>query len=102
MGEYADMILEGQMCQWCGEILEGEGFPTLCQACQNEHGVDEHGNGGPEGFPGGPIDPDLNRPAKKPRTHACPVFGCKRKFRSHTGAADHYRDFHNPDRQTED
>lgn len=43
MGEIADMMLSGQMCQQCGEWLagseddfgdvEGPGFPRLCPAC---------------------------------------------------------------------
>lgn len=45
MGEIADMMLEGMMCQWCGEDLgEGDGFPTVCPGCQAQHNVDEHGN----------------------------------------------------------
>lgn len=37
MGEIADMILDGQMCQGCGEYLgEGCGFPEYCTGCQEE------------------------------------------------------------------
>ena len=36
MGEYADMILDGEMCQLCGGMLEGKGYPTLCHDCQLE------------------------------------------------------------------
>ena len=43
MGDIADMMLEGFMCQYCGEILDGKGYPTICRACQDEMGVDEFG-----------------------------------------------------------
>jgi len=37
MGDIADMVLEGQMCQTCGEILgNGNGFPTFCSSCKAE------------------------------------------------------------------
>ena len=45
MGEIADMMIEGQMCQGCGEVLgDGDGFPAFCAACQSEMGVDEFGD----------------------------------------------------------
>ena len=43
MGDIADMILEGNMCQGCGEILDGKGYPTFCPACQQERGIDKYG-----------------------------------------------------------
>lgn len=36
MGEYADMIIDGTVCEGCGELIDGEspGFPRHCsQAC---------------------------------------------------------------------
>lgn len=33
MGDIADLMLEGDMCETCGEILEGAGFPQKCPAC---------------------------------------------------------------------
>jgi hypothetical protein len=40
MGEYADMILDGYLCEWCGVTIEnnlaGEGFPQLCPDCAKE------------------------------------------------------------------
>ena len=44
MGEIADLMLEGSMCEWCGECIDGEGYPQVCAGCQQEHGVDKHGN----------------------------------------------------------
>lgn len=38
MGDIADMMLEGEMCSQCGEILEGggAGFARLCRGCRAE------------------------------------------------------------------
>lgn len=37
MGEYADYILNGDDCQYCGEHLgDGDGFPRSCAACETE------------------------------------------------------------------
>ena len=35
MGEIADAMLDGDMCEQCGELLgDGDGFPRLCRSCQ--------------------------------------------------------------------
>jgi len=76
MGDIADMMLEGQMCQWCGEILdEGNGYPVVCAGCQHEHNVDQHGD---------PIDPPARRKKFK-----CPV--CKKWY---AGLDDHMKAKH--------
>lgn len=37
MGEYADMILDGDMCQTCGEFIgPGGGYARFCYGCRNE------------------------------------------------------------------
>ena len=40
MGEYADLVLDGFLCEWCGVTIEndlvGEGFPQLCPGCAKE------------------------------------------------------------------
>ena len=37
MGEIADMMLDGTMCQGCGEFLgDALGYPTYCAACSPE------------------------------------------------------------------
>lgn len=43
MGDIADMMLEGDMCQLCGVILSGEGYPQVCPACQESENVDQFG-----------------------------------------------------------
>ena len=36
MGEYADMVLDGTMCQGCGVFLgaESPGYPRSCRECR--------------------------------------------------------------------
>lgn len=37
MGEIAEMMLEGTLCEWCGTHLgEGFGYPRLCPSCKAE------------------------------------------------------------------
>jgi len=40
MGDIADMMLDGTLCERCGEYLgEAEGYPRYCPSCQEE--IDE-------------------------------------------------------------
>lgn len=42
MGEIADLMLEGCLCQVCGEDMgEGDGFPQTCAACLKDTGDDD-------------------------------------------------------------
>lgn len=40
MGEIADMMLDGTLCEGCGEFLDADdgndGFPQLCAACAQD------------------------------------------------------------------
>lgn len=37
MGDIADMILEGLLCEQCGEFLDDDkDYPHLCPACKEE------------------------------------------------------------------
>jgi len=37
MGDIADMIIDGDMCEWCGTWLDdGLDFPHLCPECKKE------------------------------------------------------------------
>jgi hypothetical protein len=38
MGEVAEMMLEGILCESCGEFIDGEnpGHPRECADCENE------------------------------------------------------------------
>ncbi len=38
MGDIADMVIEGDLCEQCGEYLDDdEGYRHLCPACENEN-----------------------------------------------------------------
>lgn len=39
MGDAAEMILDGFMCQVCGEMIDGDepGYPRCCAACESEN-----------------------------------------------------------------
>ncbi len=44
MGDIADMMLEGDLCERCGEYIDdegGDGAPRLCAGCQLEERDDE-------------------------------------------------------------
>lgn len=37
MGEIADMIVNGDMCEGCGVWLgEGDGYPRRCDSCKDD------------------------------------------------------------------
>ena len=83
MGEIADMMLEGQMCQGCGEILgQGDGYPVFCKSCQRGMDIDAHGDKQTtkDGQP-------INRPSKI----NCPECN---KLVKKAGLAMHRKDVH--------
>ncbi len=43
MGDVADMILDGTLCEWCGVVLEdGNDWPHLCGDCQLEKDLEDN------------------------------------------------------------
>jgi hypothetical protein len=37
MGDIAEMMLDGTLCEWCGErVGEAVGYPRKCLACREE------------------------------------------------------------------
>lgn len=43
MGEIAEMMVNGDLCEMCGSVLpgEGQGFPRYCSAeCADDSGAD--------------------------------------------------------------
>lgn len=38
MGEIADMMINGECCQECGQFFDEEtGYPATCEECGGEH-----------------------------------------------------------------
>jgi len=71
MGDIADAMLDGDLCQCCGVYMEGgDGYPRSCGACQKDGGF--NGGGGA---------------AKM----SCSVCGKRVKL---AGISDHMRDKH--------
>lgn len=82
MGEIADMMLDGTMCQVCGEYLFTDppaGYPITCDGCKSR-GDD------PNDF--------VAVNVKDPKTVECPEPLCERKFRNRQAAAQHWVDKH--------
>lgn len=81
MGEIADMMLEGIMCQGCGEFLgEGDGFPTWCAGCAPD-GVED------ELFP-------MDEPVAHYTTKYCCQHCNGKAFKSFKAITDHLRGKH--------
>lgn len=83
MGEIAEMMLDGTMCECCGEFLDGEaeGFPRYCSPqCARDRGAE---------------DLTLTRKErgqiKSAKRTNCPT--CNRRVKA-VGLADHMRDAH--------
>lgn len=83
MGEIAEMMLDGTMCEGCGEWLhdgeDGPGFPGLCASCARVRGVAA----------------TTKRPwvpSGRPPEAKCRV--CGKRCRSVDGLAMHARDKH--------
>lgn len=87
MGDIADAMLNGELCEGCGTYMEGEptGFPSYCSAqCAEDRGF----------FAPEPRPAKLKRqPATAPGSDktACPR--CQKKVKRH-GLPDHLRDKH--------
>jgi len=43
MSKYTDMIVDGVLCQFCGELIseEGLGYPGACAGCGEEETTQE-------------------------------------------------------------
>ena len=82
MGEIADMMVDGVMCQ-CGEYIgeDAPGHPRFCsKQCEKDFGYNYE-------------EEPANKP-KDPKTVACPEASCERKFRTKQAAAQHWVDKH--------
>jgi len=82
VGEIADMMIDGTMCQVCGEFINEEppGYPVTCGGCG--------------GFPDADMVVHVELDGKPPKNVACPDPFCERKFVSRQAAAQHWVDKH--------
>lgn len=79
MGEIAEMMLDGTLCEGCGAYLDGsaDGFPRRCRACKSDsRSMQQHPN-------------TIYKPSV-PKV-SCPT--CKRRVKE-AGLKDHMRDAH--------
>ena len=89
MGEIAEMMLDGTLCEGCGEYMGDEvGFPRLCAGCAKDrraagHEVERNGLGG---F----VDCGNGRRGIFANV-SCPI--CKRRVKWN-GLPDHQRTVH--------
>lgn len=75
MGEIADLMINGDICQGCGaELGDGDGYPRQCKACERESPLSKK-----------PI------PQRNTRKTKCGI--CNRSV-TLIGLADHKRDAH--------
>lgn len=83
MGEIAEMMLDGTMCQVCGEFMDigGEpaGYPVTCAGCQPD---------------GDEILDAVCREVITERTRECSEPDCHRKFKTHDACLQHWRAKH--------
>lgn len=69
MGEYAEMMLDGTLCEGCGVYMGADGgYPVRCADCQND-----------------------GKPLQKGMKAVCPT--CQKKVKA-AGLDDHMRDVH--------
>lgn len=84
MGEIAEMMLDGTMCEGCGEFLhggnDGPGFPGRCCSCRNMIETDVH------------RQRSAIRPSKRPDSAQCSI--CKKRCKSEAGLQAHMADKH--------
>ena len=80
MGEVADMIIDGTLCEDCGVVLDGEapGFPRCCQQCEQERTISA-------------IDFGARQLAAEMTHKTCRKCGKRVKW---DGLSDHMRDKH--------
>lgn len=80
MGDIADMMLDGSLCEGCGGYIDGEaeGIPRYCsKKCAKDRGA---------------LEPHENQIYKAPAAKvSCPT--CKRRVKP-AGLKDHMRDAH--------
>jgi hypothetical protein len=86
MGEVADMMLDGTLCEGCGEFLGSDYGPAYCASCAKDRGRIVMSVSSADPLHG----------VEKPNVPkvACPTCG---KFVKVTGIGDHWRQVHDHD-----
>ena len=79
MGEVAEMMLDGTLCEGCGEFIGADYGPSYCRECARERAKD-----------GMVALIDTPQPQPVPKV-ACPVCS---KLVKITGIGDHWRQLH--------
>lgn len=88
MGEIADMMLDGCLCQYCGKSMgDGDGIAVVCEGCQAYHGVDAFGESRVKSRPR-----SVEHPNRSPKPVGCAA--CTRRFWSHEAMVQHQRAKH--------
>jgi hypothetical protein len=79
MGEIAEMMLDGTLCEGCGVALAGcgEGFPRRCATCARDERAERH----------------QQTMARHQQIKKIPCQTCGRKVKT-VGMSDHMRDAH--------
>jgi hypothetical protein len=94
MGEIAEMMLEGMLCEGCGEFLgDGDGFPARCASCgpiSLQHALRQPIGAKRRGKANRYGAAELAVHAAK--KHPCGI--CRKRFLYATAADQHRRDAH--------
>lgn len=91
MGDVADMMLDGTLCEGCGVYMGDEcGFPRLCSSCAKERRQDGR-NVRSTGLGGYQDIGDIERPQPKSAKVKCALCG---KLVKQAGLHDHKRAVH--------
>jgi hypothetical protein len=86
VGEIAEAMLDGTLCEGCGEFMgEGSGFPQRCAGCQPDE----------DGFTAESTAPrrKVRKRGRNRGAHPCPL-ACGATFASPASAKQHSRDKH--------
>lgn len=93
MGEISEMMLEGILCEGCGEFMGGApGYPQRCAGCEPRSPKRPLLTYGAER--GLKYNRERHDAAKSQKPFECDVDGCKKLCRTAGGLAQHKRDKH--------
>ena len=83
MGDIADMILEGILCEECGVYIgDGGGFPRTCDGCRTDRGENRR------------LEARRERKLLKQQPKSITCAECAKKFWTQQSMMQHCRDKH--------